>query len=311
MGHANVLEINNLSPFFCRLTAKRRRGYCLPALGCIHTHPEGSLQVILIGELLNSTRKEVRAALEARDTEYVQDLAQRQAKAGVQYIDVNAGAFVDQEIEILQWLIRSVRAVTDCPLSIDSPNAEALAVGLKLAGPTALINSISAESARYESVLPLLQKTGAPVIALGMDDEGLPDSEEKGFGVIAKLIERLEGDGVARERIFADPLVRPVGANTTVPPVVLGVIGRVREAFPGVHISGGISNVSHGMPARRLLNRAFLTLCMARGMDAAIVDPLDRRLMAEIAAAELLLGRDEFARNFINRHRAGLLEDAP
>lgn len=267
--------------------------------------------MILIGELLNSTRKKVRAALEARDAEYVQNLARRQTEAGADYIDVNAGAFIEAEVDHLGWLIRAVRKVTDRPLSIDSPNADALAAGLEMAGPGAMINSISAETARYESVLPLVRKYGAPVIALGMDDTGLPDSEEKGFAVISKLVERLERAGVAREQIFADPLVRPAGANTQIPPVVLDVIGRVRETFPGIHISGGISNVSHGLPARRLLNRTFLTLCMARGMDAAIIDPLDRRLMAEIAAAELLLGRDEFAMNYVQRHRAGQLEEAP
>lgn len=266
--------------------------------------------MILIGEMLNSTRKKVRAALEARDSAHVQDLARRQAEAGVAYIDVNTGALLDREIESLEWLIRAVREVTDCKLSIDSPNAEALAVGLDLAGPGALINSISAESKRYETVLPLVLKYGAPVIALGMDDAGLPENEEAGFEVIARLVERLERDGVRRERIFADPLVRPAGANTQIPPVVLNVISRVRAAFPDLHISGGVSNVSYGLPARKLLNRAFLTLCMSRGLDAAIVDPLDRDLMAEIAAAEALLGRDAYTMNYIALHRAGRLEEA-
>jgi len=265
--------------------------------------------MILVGELLNSTRKKVRAALEARDSAYLQDLARRQAEAGVSYIDLNTGALLDREIESLQWLIRTVREVTDCKLSIDSPNAEALAVGLDLAGPGAMINSISAESQRYATVLPLVLKYGAPVIALGMDDAGLPETEATGFETIARLVERLERDGVKREQIFADPLVRPAGANTQIPPVVLDVIGRVRAAFPGLHISGGVSNVSYGLPARKLLNRAFLTLCMSRGLDAAIVDPLDRDLMAEIAAAEALLGRDPFAMNFITLHRAGRLEE--
>lgn len=267
--------------------------------------------MILIGELLNSTRKKVRAALETCDTAYVHDLARRQAEAGVNFIDVNTGALLDREIECLKWLIRTIREVADCKLSIDSPNADALAAGLELAGPGAMINSISAESKRYESVLPLVLKHAAPVIALGMDDQGLPGDAEKGFEVIARLIERLEGDGVRREQIFADPLVRPGAADTRVPPMVLDVISRVRAAFPDVHISGGISNVSYGLPARKLLNRAFLTLCMSRGLDAAIIDPLDKGLMAEIAAAEALLGRDAYAMHYIALHRAGKLEEAP
>jgi len=265
--------------------------------------------VILIGELLNSTRKKVRAALEAQDAAFVQDLARRQAEAGVNFIDVNTGALLDREIKAMEWLIHAVRAVTDCKLSIDSPNADVLAVGLELAGPGTMINSISAESKRYESVLPLALKHNAAVIALGMDDAGLPQDEEKGFEVIARLIERLEGDGVRREQIFADPLVRPAGADTRIPSVVLNVIRRVRAAFPDVHISGGISNVSYGLPARRLLNRTFLALCMSQGLDAAILDPLDGHLMGEIAAAEVLLGRDAYAMNYIALHRSGKLEE--
>jgi len=265
--------------------------------------------VILIGELLNSTRKKVRAALEGRDAAYLQDLARRQAEAGVDFIDVNTGALLDREIESLEWLIRTVREVTDCKLSIDSPNAEALAVGLELAGPGAMVNSISAESSRYENVLPLVLKHRAPVIALGMDDSGLPENEDKGFEAIARLIERLERDGVSRRQVFADPLVRPAGADIRIPPLVLNVISRVRAAFPDAHISGGISNVSYGLPARKLLNRAFLALCMSQGLDAAIVDPLDKHLMAEIAAAEVLLGRDAYAMKYIGLHRAGKLEE--
>ncbi|MCX8036203.1 MAG: dihydropteroate synthase [Candidatus Sumerlaeia bacterium] len=267
--------------------------------------------MILIGELLNSTRKRVRAALEIRDTAFVQDLARRQADAGVQYIDLNTGALLDREVECMQWLVRTVREVTDRPLCIDSPNPDALAAALDLAGPGTLINSISAEARRYEDVLPLVRKHQAPVIALGMDDEGLPEDADRGYEVLAQLITRLERDGVAPGNIFADPLVRPAGANTAIPPTVLDVISRIRAAFPQVHISGGISNVSHGLPARKLINRTFLTLAMSRGLDAAILDPLDTALMSEIAAAELLLGRDSFAMNFISLYRAGRLEEKP
>jgi len=267
--------------------------------------------MILIGELLNSTRKKVRAALEARDAASIQDLARRQVEAGVDYIDLNTGALLDREMEAMEWLIHTVREVTDCKVCIDSPDPETLALGLRLGGPGTMINSISAEARRYERVLPLVVEYKAPVIALGMDDEGLPEDEKRGFGIIKRLVGRLEGDGVGREQIFADPLVRPAGADTRIPPVALNVIARVRAAYPDLHISGGISNVSHGLPVRRLLNRAFLTLAMAQGLDAAILDPLDRELMAGIAAAEVMLGRDELAMKYIGLYRAGRLEEMP
>jgi 5-methyltetrahydrofolate--homocysteine methyltransferase len=264
--------------------------------------------MILIGELLNSTRKKVRAAIEGRDAEAVQELARRQAEAGAAFIDLNTGALLDRELECMEWLIRTVREVADRPLSIDSPDPEALALGCELGGPGTMINSISAETARYEKVLPLVLKYKAPVIALGMDDEGLPEDEDRGFDVLEDLIDRLEHDGVTRPQIFADPLVRPVGANTAIPRTVLKVISRLRLAYPDLHVSGGVSNVSHGLPCRRLINRAFMTMAMAAGLDAAIVDPLDAALMAEIAAAELLLGRDEFAMHYISLFRSGRLE---
>jgi len=267
--------------------------------------------MILIGELLNSTRRRVREAIDARDAAFVQDLARRQAEAGVAYIDVNTGALIDRELPAMEWLIETVRAATDRPLAIDSPSPEVLRRGLELAGPGTLVNSISAERARLEAVLPLLIEHQAPVIALGMDDDGIPDRAARGFDVLERLVETLEHEGVLRAHIFADPLVRPVGANTAVTGEVLEVIGRLHLAYPDIHISGGVSNVSHGLPCRRLLNRTFLAMGMTRGLDAAIVDPLDERLMSEIAAAALLLGRDEYAMNYIGLFRAGRLEEKP
>jgi len=264
--------------------------------------------MIIIGELLNSTRKQIRQAIEKRDADTIRGIALAQAVAGADYLDVNAGALADQELEALEWMIGIVRESTDKPLCIDSPRPEALALGCRLAGDgPILINSISAEKARYEEVLPLIVKHRAGVVALAMDDEGLLEDDERMFSVASHLVEDLAAAGVEHDRIFLDPLVRPVATGSHYGNLALDLIGRIRGTFPGIHLSCGLSNVSFGLPERRLVNRAFLMLCMARGLNAAIMDPTDQMLMGEMRAAEALLGRDEYCMNYIAASRSGNL----
>ncbi len=264
--------------------------------------------MIIIGELLNSTRRQIRQAIEKRDADTIRGIALAQAIAGADYLDVNAGALADQELEALEWMIGIVREATDKPLCIDSPRPEALALGCRLAGEgPILINSISAEKARYEEVLPLIVKHRAGVVALAMDDEGLLEDGERMFSVARHLVENLAAAGVEQDRIFLDPLVRPVATGSHYGNLALDLIGRIRGTFPNIHLSCGLSNVSFGLPERRLVNRAFLMLCMARGLDAAIMDPTDQTLMGEMRAAEALLGRDEYCMNYIAAARSGNL----
>jgi cobalamin-dependent methionine synthase I len=265
--------------------------------------------MLIIGELINSTRKQIRAAIEKKDDAYIQNLARRQAEAGAHWVDVNAGAFANDEVEKLQWLISVIREVSEVPLSIDSPRPSAVEAGLAMAGAEPFLNSISAESERYRTLIPLLTKYKARVVALSLDDGGMTDDMTKVWEVADGLIKRLEDDGVPPDYIFVDPLIRPVSTNPDYGMGALGVVSRISEKHPLVHKTCGLSNVSYGLPRRKLLNQVFVAMAIARGMDSAIVDPLDPRMMATIFAAEALAGRDQFCMGYITAEREGRLED--
>lgn len=264
--------------------------------------------MLIIGERINTSRKAVAPAVGARDGDFVRSEARNQVEAGADYLDVNCGTFVQEEPELLEWLVRTVQSAADVPLCLDSPNPAALRRALAAHHGRALINSITAERDRWGKVLPLVKEYGARIIALTMDDEGMSESAEERFRVGARLIENLTKNGVAPEDIFIDPLVRPVSTGTHYALVVYEAILRIRREFPGVHTVCGLSNVSYGLPARKLVNQTFLVQAMQAGLDAAIVDPLDKRLMSLIYASELLLNRDEYAANFLSAFRQERLE---
>ncbi|MGE5598318.1 MAG: methyltetrahydrofolate cobalamin methyltransferase [Bacteroidota bacterium] len=264
--------------------------------------------MLIIGERINTSRKAVAPAVGARDGDFVRGEARNQVEAGADYLDVNCGTFVQEEPELLEWLVRTVQSAADVPLCLDSPNPAALRRALAAHRGRALINSITAERDRWDKVLPLVKEYGARIIALTMDDEGMSESAEERFRVGAHLVENLTKNGVAPEDIFIDPLVRPVSTGTHYALVVYETILRIRREFPGVHTVCGLSNVSYGLPARKLVNQTFLVQAMQAGLDAAIVDPLDKRLMSLIYASELLLNRDEYAANFLSAFRQERLE---
>jgi 5-methyltetrahydrofolate corrinoid/iron sulfur protein methyltransferase len=264
--------------------------------------------MLIIGELINSTRKQIRKAIEEKDAAFIQDLAKRQAEAGASWIDVNAGAFPTDEVEKMQWLISVIRQVTTAPLSVDSPRPAAVEAGLALAGAEPFLNSISAESERYRTLIPFLKKYKANVVALSMDDNGMTDDKEKVWQVADGLIKRLEDDGVAPDHIFVDPLIRPVSTNGDSGMGALWVVQKITVVHPLVHKTCGLSNVSYGLPKRKLVNAVFAAMAIASGMDSAIIDPLDPRMMATIAAAEALAGKDQFCMGYITADREGKLD---
>jgi 5-methyltetrahydrofolate--homocysteine methyltransferase len=264
--------------------------------------------MLVIGELINSTRKQVRKAIEAKDAQYIQSLATKQAEAGAYWIDVNAGAFPTDEVEKMQWLISVIRQVTDAPLSIDSPRPSAVEAGLAMAGKEPFLNSISAESDRYATLLPFVKKYNTRVVALSLDDSGMTDDMNKVWEVADGLIKRLEDDGVPADRIFVDPLIRPVSTNGDYGMGALDLVEKISLVHPLVHKTCGLSNVSYGLPKRKLVNQVFVAMAVAKGMDSAIIDPLDTRMMANILVAEALSGKDQFCMQYITADREGKLE---
>lgn len=265
--------------------------------------------MIIIGEKINSTLKSIRPAMESRDAKAIQDLAIAQYEAGATYIDVNAGMFYENEIETLEWLIETVQEVTSAPFAIDSPNAKAMLAGLrKNKNGKPLVNSITGEKERFESVLPLITEFNTGVIALCMDDKGMPETTDERVFIAQTLIKNLTREGVALNDIYIDPMIRPIGTGAHYGLVAIETMRKVKTEFPDVHIACGLSNISFGIPARKVMNQAFLVAAMTSGMDGAILDPLDKKLMTFLYATDALLGNDDFCMNFITKFRDGELE---
>lgn len=262
----------------------------------------------IIGEKINGTRKKVAQAIASRDVVAIQELAINQTKAGASWLDVNAGTHPDQEPDDLIWLINTIQAVVDTPLCLDSANPEALRVAVRAVNKTPMINSISGEPQRLEGILPLVAEHGCEVIALCMDDKGIPQTAEGRLDVIRKVFDETRRLGVPDDKVYVDPLVMTIATDTQAGRTILNTIRAIRAEFPQAHISTGLSNISFGLPVRALINRTFLVLAMEAGMDTAIIDPNDRELQAAMIAADLLLGNDRHCLKYTRAYRAGLLE---
>ncbi len=264
--------------------------------------------MLIVAERINASRKPIRAALEAMDAAAIQREARDQDAAGADYIDVNGGTFPGREPELLAWLVETVQAVTDKPLCLDSPDPAALAAALpKVKTRPPMINSVNLERDRFERVLALALEHRAKLIAL-CQGEGVPAaSTAEKVALAAELVDRLTRAGVALDDIFVDPLVFPLGTDSGSALATIEAIGEIMRRYPGVHTICGLTNVSHGLPARKLVNRTFLVAAMGRGMDAAIVDPTDAQLVSAMHAARAVFGRDEYCMGLIEAFQAGRL----
>ena len=266
--------------------------------------------MLIVGELINTSRQLVKAAVEAQDAAYVQKIARDQVDAGAHYVDINCGTKVYNEPETMQWLVETVQAVVSAPLCIDTPNPKAMEVGLALVkNGQPMINSITAEKERFQMILPMVLKHKAKVVALCMDDSGMPETANDRKGIVRRLVcELTTANGVPEDDIYLDPLVKPVSTSDGAGLEVLETVSFVRDEFPGVHTICGLSNISFGLPNRQVLNRLFMVQTMTVGMDAYILDPLDKTIMGFVYASQALLGKDPFCGQYLVAHRKGLYE---
>lgn len=264
--------------------------------------------MIIIGELINASRKSIKNAIEAQDAEEIQKVAIAQAETGADYIDVNAGIFVGKEPEYLKWLVQTVQQAVDLPCAIDSPDPAAIETALSVHHGTPLINSISMEKDRFEKLMPLIAGTEFKVIALCMSDEGMPKTVDDRMKIADKLVHKLQKNNVSVENIFVDPLVQPLSVDISFGMGFINTIEKIVQEFPKIHTACGLSNISYGLPARKFMNQTFMTMAIAKGLDGAIVNPLDSRMMANIIAAEALAGKDNFCMNYLKAFRKGLFE---
>ena len=264
--------------------------------------------MVIVGELINSTRKKVKEAMEKNDEEYIKNLAIKQDKAGSNFIDVNAGAFVFDEVKKLEWAMNIIQDVTKKPLSIDSPRPEALELGLKIhKNGKPLINSITKESERWKKVLPLTLEYDSYILGLCIDDNGIPDDADTRFKIAARIINDLVKEGKNIEDIAIDPITNPLSVNTTYGLVLLDTVKKIKKEFPEVKVIAGLSNISYGLPARKQINRAYMVMAMTYGLDGALIDPLDPVMISIIKAAESLLNKDPYCANYLKAYREGIV----
>ena len=259
----------------------------------------------LVGERINTSRESVNRAVSERDTAYIQEDVKKQEAAGANYIDVNAGARIGHEREDMQWLLEIIQEAVSIPVCIDSPDPDILEMAYGMTGQPPMINSISLEQARFETMIPFLKGKACKIVALCMDDTGMPTSTRDIIDRAQRLVQEMGAIGIQRDSIYIDPLVQPISTSTSNGVMVLDAVKGISEQLTGVHMICGLSNVSYGLPSRKIINRNFLSMMMTAGLDGAICDPLDRDLMAAFKITEMLLGKDDFCANYLKAFRAG------
>ena len=263
--------------------------------------------MLIVGEKINTTKKSIDAAVEARNAEAIRDAAIAQVEAGANIIDVNAGTRIKTEAADMEWLVNVVQEAVECQLCIDSPDPAAIEIGLKLAKQKPLVNSITGEEERIKEIMPMVKEYGTSVVALTMDEGGMPRTGEDRLSVARKIMDMIAEYDMPMDDIYFDPLVQPVGSNPDQGLAALEGMRLIRDSFPDAHIICGLSNISFGLPDRKLLNGVFLPMAMWAGLDAAIMDPTDAALMAALKGSRALLAQDEYCLEYIAAWRAGKL----
>ena len=257
----------------------------------------------IIGERINPTGRKLLAAEMARgDYSRVEADARAQVEAGATMLDVNAGIPLADEPGILADTVRLVQRVTDVPLSIDSSVVEALEAGLAAYKGKALVNSVTGEDERLETVLPLVARYGAAVVAISNDETGISEDPDVRFDVARRIVERAQDHGIRPADVVVDPLVMPVGAINLAGATAFRLIRRLREEL-GVNTTCGASNISFGLPNRHALNATFLAMAIGAGMTSAIMNPLHDEEMTAVLSADVMAGHDPQCRRWIRRFR--------
>jgi 5-methyltetrahydrofolate corrinoid/iron sulfur protein methyltransferase len=264
--------------------------------------------MLIIAERINATRKRIARAMQARDAAFIAREVKKQARAGANFIDVNAGTDPAREIEDLKWAVEVVQSSTDLPLCIDSAGAAGFKAALGLVkGRDVMLNSVNGETERMAQILPVAAERKARLVGLLMDERGLPKGVDDRMEIASKIVNAATRAGIPIDRLYIDPCVQPLSTSPDQAAAVIATVRKVMAEFPGIHTTGGLSNISFGLPYRAIINRVFVTLLIGAGLDAAIIDPTERDMLATILAAEALCGKDEWCMNYIQAERQGLL----
>jgi len=263
--------------------------------------------MIIIGEKINASIPAVKTMIQNREDDKLTALAQKQADAGSAYIDVNVGTGEgsrDDEISAIQWAIQIIQHNIDTPLCIDSADPLLLEAALEVRdGRASLINSAKAEDDNLKGIIPLAVRHNASLIALAMDEHGIPKTVRDRLSACEKIAEACQDFGLSLDKVFFDPLVLPVSTDIQQGRVTLGTLAEIKKEFAVSKTVMGLSNVSYGLPERAGLNAAFLHMAVSAGLDAAIMDPLDPKMMNAVRTAEVLVGKDRHCRRYTREFR--------
>ena len=258
---------------------------------------------VIIGERINPTRrKKLAESMAQGDFSVVQEDARKQVEAGAHVLDINAGVPGADEPALLKGAVQAVMAVTDAPLCLDTANPDALKAALEVYPGKALINSTTAEESMMARIFPLAKQYGAAVIGVITDEKGVPPTPQARLDVARKLVQRAADFGIPAEDIVIDCLALTVGADHNAGRITLDAMQLVQGEL-GVNLNLGASNVSFGLPDRKIINVAYLALAIARGLTTAITDPTVPEIQTTVLACDLLMGRDEYSMRWIKGFR--------
>lgn len=266
--------------------------------------------MIIIGEKINGSIPSVSKAVAAHDTEFVKNLAKLQSDSGADYIDCCASVPETEEADTLKWMIEAIEETTDTPICVDSPSPESCVAGIKMCSKPGIVNSVSMEGSKTDIIFPVIADTTWNCIALLCDDSGIPKTSEKRIEVFKRILEEADKYGIAHDRLFIDPLVVTLSTDEEAFSTFAETCRQIKEIEPDVHITSGLSNISFGLPKRKLINQAFMILAAQAGMDSAIMDPSNHMLTGAAYAADALLGNDEFCLEYIGAFRDGLFGES-
>ncbi|MBQ7162048.1 MAG: dihydropteroate synthase [Bacteroidales bacterium] len=260
--------------------------------------------MIIIGEKINGAIPSVAKAIEEKNADWIRNLARIQSEAGADFLDV-CSAVVGKDVETLKWLIDLVQEVCDTPICIDSPNPHSIVEAIKFCNKPGLINSVSLEGDKLDTVFPVIADTEWQVIALLSGKDRLSEDINVRIDALEQVMQKAREYHIDESRIHIDPLVFSMGAIPSSYSGYATVARYTKEHYPNVHITSGLSNVSYGLPSRKTINQAFLILAMQAGMDCAIIDPTSRDMIGSIFATEALLEIDEYCIGYIGAYDEG------
>ena len=266
----------------------------------------------IIGEKINASRPGIQKKLKEKESVFFQELALRQVQKGADMLDINIGNKAQYPEETMAWLVKKIQTVTPIPLCIDSPYPELIEEGLNaydFKNGKALINSITAEQDKINQVLPLVKKFNCSIVALPMDENGIPTQAEKRFQMAKNILGIMKKWNIPESDIYIDPLVLPVCSNHQYARIALDTLNLIKKYLPQVKTIVGLSNISYGLPVRKLINHSFLPMVMMSEIDAVILDPTDQTLMSMIDSCHLLLERDFYCQNYLKAFRQGKFKE--